>query len=44
MGWGPAPGPGLLYPQERPVTHFTGGWVDPRVGLVKVKQFLYRGF
>jgi hypothetical protein len=22
-----------LYPQERPGTHCTGGWVDPRAGL-----------
>jgi len=22
-----------LYPRERPRTHFTGGWVDPRSGL-----------
>ena len=32
-GWGPAPRPGHLYPQERPATHCTGGWVGPRVGL-----------
>jgi hypothetical protein len=25
--------PAALYPQERPGTHCTGGWVDPRVGL-----------
>ena len=25
--------PGLLYPQERPGSHCTGGWVGPRVGL-----------
>ena len=23
--------PTALYPRERPGTHFTGGWVDPRV-------------
>jgi len=22
-----------LYPQARPGTHFTGGWVGPRAGL-----------
>ena len=22
-----------LYPQERPGTHYTGGWVGPRAGL-----------
>ena len=25
--------PAALYPRERPGTHFTGGWVDPRAGL-----------
>jgi hypothetical protein len=25
--------PGRLYPWERPGTHFTGGWLGPRVGL-----------
>ena len=25
--------PAALYPQERPGTHFTGGWVGPRAGL-----------
>ena len=25
--------PAVLYPQERPGTHFTGGWVGPRAGL-----------
>lgn len=25
--------PWLLYPQQRPSTHFTGGWVDLRGGL-----------
>ena len=25
--------PAPLYPRERPGTHFTGGWVDPRSGL-----------
>jgi len=25
--------PGRLYPRERPCTHCTGGWVDPRAGL-----------
>ena len=25
--------PAVLYPQERPSTHCTGGWVDPRAGL-----------
>jgi len=25
--------PAALYPRERPGTHFTGGWVDPRTGL-----------
>ena len=25
--------PAAIYPRERPGTHFTGGWVDPRAGL-----------
>jgi hypothetical protein len=25
--------PQLLYPLERPGTHYTGGWVGPRAGL-----------
>ena len=25
--------PGRTLPQERPGTHFTGGWVGPRAGL-----------
>ena len=25
--------PATLHPRERPGTHFTGGWVDPRAGL-----------
>jgi len=25
--------PRPLYSQERPGTHYIGGWVDPRVGL-----------
>ena len=25
--------PAALYPQERPGTHFTGGWVGPRASL-----------
>jgi len=25
--------PAALYPRERPGTHFTGGWVDPKAGL-----------
>jgi len=28
-----AANPAALYPQERPGTHFTEGWVDPRAGL-----------
>jgi len=24
--------PAVLYPRERPVTHFAGGWVGPRAG------------
>jgi hypothetical protein len=28
-----APHPGRFLPRERPGTHCTGGWVDPRAGL-----------
>ena len=31
-GWSAAR-PGRTLPQERPGTHFTGGWVGPRAGL-----------
>jgi len=43
--------PAAIYPRERPGTHFTGGWVGPRVGLDgrkissppgRVAQSLYR--
>ena len=33
MEWASAPRPGRLYPQERPGTHCTGGWVDHVTGL-----------
>ena len=33
MGWMVNATPRPLYPQERPGTHCTGGWVDPRAGL-----------
>ena len=32
-GWVISNTPQPLYPPERPCTHFTGGWVDPRAGL-----------
>jgi hypothetical protein len=32
-GWVVSTTPQLLYPQERPGTHCTGGWVGPRAGL-----------
>jgi len=32
-GWGFSPTPRPPLPQERPGTHFTGGWVGPRAGL-----------
>jgi len=31
-GWS-SPRLGPLYPQERPRTHCTGGWADPRAGM-----------
>jgi len=33
-----------LYPQERPSTHFTGGWVGPRAGLDRRKISSPTGF
>ena len=30
--------PAVLYPQERPGTHCTGGWVGPRAGLDSYKK------
>jgi len=33
-----------LYPQERPGTHFTGGWVGPRAGLERRKISSPPGF
>jgi len=44
MGWGSAARPGSLYPWERPGTHFTGGWVDPRAGLDERKISFPPGF
>jgi len=37
-------GPTALYPQERPGTHFTGGWVGPRAGLDRQKISSSLGF
>jgi len=35
--------PSVLYSRERPGTHFTGGWMDPRAGLDRCgKSRLYR--
>ena len=33
MGWAVSTTPRPLYPQERPGTHCTGGWVGPRACL-----------
>jgi len=33
-----------LYPQERPGTYFTGGWVGPRAGLDGMKISSPPGF
>jgi len=33
MGWVANITPQLLYPQERPHTHYTGRWVGPKAGL-----------
>jgi len=32
--------PATLYPRERPVTLFTGGWVGSRAGLDRYGKFL----
>ena len=34
--------PAALYPQERPGTHCTGGWVGPRASLDRRKISLHR--
>jgi len=45
MGWGSAPRPGRLYPQERPGTHCTGGRVGHRAVLDRCgKSRPYRNF
>jgi len=31
--------PAALYPQERPSTHCTGGWVDSKAGVYKCGKF-----
>jgi len=36
--------PVTLYPQERPGTHFTGGWVGPRASLDRQKISSPPGF
>ena len=43
MGWVANATPRPLYPRERPGTHCTGGWVDPRSGLHECgKSFPHR--
>jgi len=32
-----------LYPQERPSTHFTGGWVSPRAGSGRAENLIPTG-
>jgi len=34
--------PAALYPQERPGTYCTGGWVGPRAGLTNVMYLSYK--
>jgi len=36
--------PAALYPQERPSTHFTGGWVGPRASQGRQKIWSPLGF
>ena len=46
MGWMVNATPRPLYPQERPGTHCTGGWVDPRADLDRCGKSVaicYRG-
>jgi len=35
MGWVVNATPRPLYPRERPVTHYIGGWMSLRAGLVR---------
>jgi hypothetical protein len=35
--------PAALYPRERPGTHCTGGWVDPRTGLDSAENLTVTG-
>jgi hypothetical protein len=43
-GWVVSTTPRPLYPQERPGTYCTGGWVGPKTGLdMCEKSRLYRG-
>ena len=35
--------PAVLYLQERPGTHFTGGWVGPRAGLTGAGHLVFTG-
>ena len=37
-GEGQRHAPAALYPQERPSTHCTGGWVGPRTGLDRCRK------
>ena len=37
-GWGVSISPRPLYPQERTITHCTGGWVGPRAGLDRCRK------
>ena len=39
----PAARPGRLYPRERPCTHCTFGWVDPRAGLEAAENLVPTG-
>jgi len=35
--------PTAVYLRERPGTHFTGGWVDPRAGLGRAENLVTTG-
>ena len=38
-GWSQRHTPVALFPQDRPGTHCTGGWVGPRAGLNRCEKF-----
>ena len=43
MGWMVNATLRLLYPRERPGTHYIGGWVGPRAGLDRCGKYRPNG-